>query len=544
MAGKTASAAVRLLARHSSASAQSRPGAEGSAEGSAPSAAHRGELSRPARLRLLSYALASFLVWTATGCSLVTVKPVVLDPRKWQELIPPKPRTPMHMVDVWTDTVLSEPGQKPLRGFGGRIMFFQHPEDKPVVVDGTLTVYLFEDEDDAGSPTRPLCRYVFLPEHLRQHYSRSKLGHSYSVWIPVDELGGPRRRLMIIARFEDAQTGQVIVSRPVRKTLPGPSADEKKSQHLARGEDIRGSALNQNKEEPRRFPPQSGPEGSPWPASSLEDKRGRVESTTIEIPPDVAAKIFGVVSPPPSSGRGPQGPERSPAEKESPADQGTASPGHSAEEADRFTPRNTSWSPSSRQRLDQEGGSLSRPESPESARGQIGALMIGQRGVTSKTAETGLQTGRLASGTHAPLERGTPSAEPPLWADPSGVYEPRELQLTKGGEFGRPGSASGGATGVSPPAGQPPLLGSFPRQSDRFPVAQSIPNRLQTISRVQRGPVVVPDFSPGRTQPHPVVWPSRPQVEPPHDPLGPDGEPGLTPEQVIPRAVPPGFPAW
>ena len=36
----------------------------------------------------------------------------------------PQEGTPVRMVGAWTDTVMTQAGQKPQRGFGGRIMFY------------------------------------------------------------------------------------------------------------------------------------------------------------------------------------------------------------------------------------------------------------------------------------------------------------------------------------------------------------------------------------------------------------------------------------
>ena len=61
---------------------------------------------------------------------------------------PPSPEIPARIVSSWTDTVLSKAGQKPIRGFGGRLTFFGRGHDSPVRVDGQLVVYAFEETDD------------------------------------------------------------------------------------------------------------------------------------------------------------------------------------------------------------------------------------------------------------------------------------------------------------------------------------------------------------------------------------------------------------
>ncbi|MCS7237185.1 MAG: hypothetical protein NZ899_02805 [Thermoguttaceae bacterium] len=471
----------------------------------------------------LAILLLGFLLLAHTGCALVGAKPLPLDPRKWQDLIPPKPRTPMHMVDVWTDTVLSEPGQKPLRGFGGRIMFFEHPDDKPIVVDGTLTVYVFEDENAAEPQTKPLCRYVFLPEHLRQHYSRSKLGHSYSVWIPVDELGSPRRRLMIIARFEDAQTGQVIVSRPVRKTLPGPSDDEKGSARKDSAENTAGthhppsSGAKLTTPQGDRIPEagtksyrQNSPEGPSPPSNS----RSRVESTTIEIPPDVAAKLLGAGLP-----RGLGAPETCEAS-------GVEGPPERYSPAERV--RSVDMPPEGQDSPPGLGGGTKPPWPPE------WGLRSSRQDKGSPFGQDGRKEFRL--------EKSDSGAGYVI----RGTREDTDAESTPFSSFAESSAPSHAARIPSFPANGPlpgaavaaettlirAIQGTEERSAQRDYCSegrlnqangQVSPNRQQRTPRVQRGPIVLPSFSPGRTRPHPVVWPSRPEAQLPPSLLEPSG---------------------
>ncbi|MFH1919129.1 MAG: hypothetical protein ABIP48_04460 [Planctomycetota bacterium] len=137
----------------------------------------------------------------------------------------PKPQTPVRLVNVWTDTVLQTQGQPGVRGFGGRVFFYAEKKDEPVVVDGTLTVYAFDDEDPNPDTTAPEKKDIFLPAQLESHYSKSKVGHSYSFWLPWDAVGGRERQISLLARFED-RAGRVVMSQWAHATLPGRKAPE------------------------------------------------------------------------------------------------------------------------------------------------------------------------------------------------------------------------------------------------------------------------------------------------------------------------------
>lgn len=133
-----------------------------------------------------------------------------------------EPILPDRIVAVWSDTVLHQPGEPGLRGFGGRLFFYEGENKDPLEVDGGLAVYVFDaDKLDPHSPT-PERKFVFNADQFASHMSNSEMGCSYSVWLPWDEVGGPSRRLSIVARFEGRKGGTVI-SQPTIKLLPGSS---------------------------------------------------------------------------------------------------------------------------------------------------------------------------------------------------------------------------------------------------------------------------------------------------------------------------------
>ena len=67
---------------------------------------------------------------------------------------------------------------------------------------------------------KPDRKYVFTKDQLPSHYSKSKLGHSYSVWLPWDETGGPQKEVSLIARFTP-EKGGVVVGEQTKQILPG-----------------------------------------------------------------------------------------------------------------------------------------------------------------------------------------------------------------------------------------------------------------------------------------------------------------------------------
>ncbi len=132
----------------------------------------------------------------------------------------PEPQVPKRMVTVWSDAVLHHAGKPSVRGFGGRLMFYTKDPDQPVMVDGQMTIYAFDDEDQDQGDSTPEKKFLFPTENFPEHYSESSLGPSYSFWIPWNEVGGFQRQLSLVARFQDA-SGKVVMSKMSHVTLPG-----------------------------------------------------------------------------------------------------------------------------------------------------------------------------------------------------------------------------------------------------------------------------------------------------------------------------------
>ncbi|MGD0784045.1 MAG: hypothetical protein ABSA30_14450, partial [Candidatus Aminicenantales bacterium] len=132
----------------------------------------------------------------------------------------PKPEIPSRMIDLWSFTVLTQEGLPGVRGFGGRVMFYNDTDEKPVAVDGAFTVFAFDETSGDLSYSSPDKKFLFPVEKLSKHYSKSELGHSYSFWLPWDEVGGPERKICLIARFQP-KNGSLVISKPSHQVLPG-----------------------------------------------------------------------------------------------------------------------------------------------------------------------------------------------------------------------------------------------------------------------------------------------------------------------------------
>ena len=164
---------------------------------------------QPSKVAFLVLTLAMFVV--VVGCSV---------PRSASDLKPskvfslddedePQEGIPVRMEGTWTDTVLNQPGQKPQRGFGGRLLFYGRKDERPILVDGQLVVYAFDETGREVTDNKPTRRYVFPADQMPLRMSKSEIGASYSFWLPWDEAGGPQTEVSLICRFEPKR-GSVV----------------------------------------------------------------------------------------------------------------------------------------------------------------------------------------------------------------------------------------------------------------------------------------------------------------------------------------------
>lgn len=132
----------------------------------------------------------------------------------------PQQGTPTRLAGTWTDTVMTQAGQRPQRGFGGRVLFYDKEGKKPILVDGQLVVYAFDETNRQPTDNKPTRRYVFPADQMPIHMSKCDMGASYSFWLPWDEAGGPQTTVSLICRFEP-KGGAVVTGEQSKLNLPG-----------------------------------------------------------------------------------------------------------------------------------------------------------------------------------------------------------------------------------------------------------------------------------------------------------------------------------
>lgn len=208
-------------------------------------------------------------------------KAPIVNPVK--QLTGEKPRegNPESIVAIWKDATYTVANQRPTRGFGGRLYF--HDRDKnPIVVDGDLVVYGFDDRYKDDPNQVPEKRFVFTREELKHHMSVSSAGPSYSVWLPWDHINGEQKNLTLIAVFKDAKAGgRVCKSEAIPAVLPG------KKPYLA-------EQSNQIVEEIRKLEAEKNAQQVGFEDTKPEGTK-KIKSHEIRIPEGSRERLFGTV---------------------------------------------------------------------------------------------------------------------------------------------------------------------------------------------------------------------------------------------------------
>ncbi len=180
------------------------------------------------RFNALSWVVIS--VAMAGGCASIEIPTMPSWPASLPGWAPKKEEaeTPANLAVVWTATVLQAPNATPTRGFGGLLTFYGADRKTPIKVDGQLTVYAYMDAPAKSDNVAPEAKFVFPAEQLEKYYGQSAMGHSYSIWIPWDQAGGPQRELMLTACFKPAE-GDLVMGKPARVVLEGPSIAQRQA---------------------------------------------------------------------------------------------------------------------------------------------------------------------------------------------------------------------------------------------------------------------------------------------------------------------------
>ncbi|MSR59544.1 MAG: hypothetical protein EXS05_18195 [Planctomycetaceae bacterium] len=131
------------------------------------------------------------------------------------------PQTPVvQIVPLWQASTGVGLAQRTCRGFAGQLLFLVHGNPTPGMVDGTVSVYVFDDQGNDDEKQKPIHKFDFSPEVWSTHAQNSSLGLTYSVFIPYTRPGNHQCHCSLMVRYTPRE-GPTILSEMVEVELPG-----------------------------------------------------------------------------------------------------------------------------------------------------------------------------------------------------------------------------------------------------------------------------------------------------------------------------------
>lgn len=137
-----------------------------------------------------------------------------------------KERPASQIIAMWQPARGTHHG-RPARGFAGNIMFFTARSAMPALVNGTVRVYLFEDQGSPEDQAKPIRQYDFPAEVWNTYAQMSKIGPTYTVFIPYPKAGRHEAKCTLALRLIPEDGGPPLFSEEAQVTLDGtrPSSD-------------------------------------------------------------------------------------------------------------------------------------------------------------------------------------------------------------------------------------------------------------------------------------------------------------------------------
>jgi len=166
-------------------------------------------------LRLVA-CLSPALLLAATGCSSLG------NFRLGAERIPQaNPKNPIvQVLAMW------QPGEGPgidnktTRGFVGTLYFFTAKSPIAAKTNGTICVYLFDDQGDESEQVKPLHQFIWKTDDLAKLGQPGKLGESYTIFVPYTRGGFHKAQCSLRVEFTP-DSGMQVNSEMAYVALPG-----------------------------------------------------------------------------------------------------------------------------------------------------------------------------------------------------------------------------------------------------------------------------------------------------------------------------------
>ena len=132
--------------------------------------------------------------------------------------VPPAPVS--EIMALWQPGEGKDPDGLPARGFAGQVFFFANGSKAPVLADGDVTFYVFDDQGTPDEQARPIHQFHFAADAWQTHHVKSGLGDSYQIFLPYTRAGRHHAVCSIRVKMQ-TEDGRSTLSEAANVVLSG-----------------------------------------------------------------------------------------------------------------------------------------------------------------------------------------------------------------------------------------------------------------------------------------------------------------------------------
>lgn len=113
----------------------------------------------------------------------------------------------------------------PTRGFAVQMLFLTRGNPEPAQVNGTLRVYVFDDQGTLEEQSKPLHQFDIEGEALQKYLTETNFGPAYQLFIPYTRKGTHEARCGLRVKYTPSGGGPPVYSKMAEITLPGAKSE-------------------------------------------------------------------------------------------------------------------------------------------------------------------------------------------------------------------------------------------------------------------------------------------------------------------------------
>ncbi len=111
------------------------------------------------------------------------------------------------------------------RGFVGQIFLLDAQKQVPVAAEGSVRIYLFDDQGTPEERDRPIHQHDFPVDSWRVRLTKTKMGPAYVLFTPYTRKGAHKAECSLRIKFTPADGGAPVFSDLAPISLPGRSTN-------------------------------------------------------------------------------------------------------------------------------------------------------------------------------------------------------------------------------------------------------------------------------------------------------------------------------